>query len=216
MKKNNTRFFVSCVVLLLPLLLGLILWDRLPESMPIHWNAAGEVDGWSSRMTAVVWLPLLLLGVHVLCLVITQLDPRNKDQSHKVIGLLFWLCPLLSLVIGAITYIQAFGLLILGVNEIMLLFMGLIFTLLGNYLPKCRRNYTIGIKVPWALDDDDNWDATHRFAGRLWVIGGLLIMALALLPWRTLASVLMLIILAIMCLGSVLYSYLYYRKHRSI
>ena len=81
---------------------------------------------------------------------------------------------------------------------------------MGSRLPECRRNYTIGIKIPWALDDEENWNATHRFAGKVWMAGGVLFMASALVH-----DALLLILpplLALMLVLPTLYSYLYYKK----
>lgn len=62
----------------------------------------------------------------------------------------------------------------------MMILMGILFILIGNYMPKTRQNYTIGIKVPWALDNEENWNRTHRLAGYLWVAGGIILVILSL------------------------------------
>ena len=82
--------------------------------------------------------------------------------------------------------------------------------IIGNYLPKCKQNYTMGIKIPWTLDNEDNWNKTHRLAGFLWVIGGVLITLNAFLgnEWVFLAITL------VMTLVPVGYSYLYYKNHK--
>ena len=61
---------------------------------------------------------------------------------------------------------------------------GVLFMIIGNYLPKCKQNYTMGIKLPWTLDDEENWNRTHRFAGFLWVAGGVVIAINAFLKWE--------------------------------
>ena len=88
---------------------------------------------------------------------------------------------------------------------------GLMFVAIGNYLPKCRQNYTIGIKVPWTFASEENWNATHRFGGRVWMAGGVVLMLCALLPagWNAGVMVAGIVILAI---APILYSYLYYRR----
>lgn len=92
------------------------------------------------------------------------------------------------------------------------LLMGVIFLVTGNYLPKCRQNYTIGIKLPWTLDDEENWNYTHRLAGKLWMIGGVLIILLGfqtVVPSMAVSMTIMVVVTMIPAIAS----YLYYKKH---
>ncbi len=211
-KKNLKKIIISSLIILLPMLVGLILWNRLPELLPTHWNAAGEIDGWGSRAMVVFGESLGLLGIHWLCIAVCFADPRNKGQSGKALWLVLWVCPALAVLVGATTYLTALGLQPFSMDKIMLIFMGFLFIVIGNYLPKCRRNYTIGIKVPWALDNEENWNATHRFAGKLWVLCGIAIVLLAFLPWAELGFWLSIAILLAAAVASCVYSYVYYRK----
>ena len=91
------------------------------------------------------------------------------------------------------------------------LLMGIVFIVIGNYLPKCKQNYTIGIKIKWTLENEENWNVTHRFAGKVWVIGGLLLMACGFLPafiapWVMVAAMIVLVVVPIV------YSYRYHKK----
>ena len=92
-------------------------------------------------------------------------------------------------------------------------FLGVVFILTGNYMPKCKQNYTIGIKVVWTLNDEENWYRTHRFAGRLWVIGGVVVLVTVLLPMESFLYALFPLV-TIMALAPILYSYLYDRKQQ--
>lgn len=213
-KKNKGKLILGSLLILLPILAGLAMWNRLPEQIPIHWGIDGQVYGWGSKAMAVLFLPLFFLAVHWICILITTADPRNRSQSPKAFGMVLWLCPVVSLLTGAITYAGALGM-ALSVDKLMLVFIGLLFIILGNYLPKCKQNYTIGIKVVWALDDEENWNATHRFAAKLWVACGIIIVLLAFLPWAEVAFGLSMALIVITVLSSVLYSYLYYRRHQS-
>ena len=174
-KKNLKTLIITSIVLLLPILAGLLLWNRLPEQMPTHWNAAGEVDGWSSKPFAVFGLPLILLAAQWLCVLATTTDPKRQNHSEKIYHLVFWIMPVLSIVLHAVTYLTVLG---VGVRMemVMPIFMGLLFVIIGNYLPKCKQNYTIGIKIPWTLNNEENWNKTHRFAGWLWTFCGVAIM----------------------------------------
>ena len=175
-KKNWKLLTCTTLVILLPILAGILLWDRLPARMPTHWNATGEVDGWSSKPFAVFGLPGILLALHWLCVLGTAADPKKRNHSEKLLHLVHWITPALSVVLGAVTYLTALGQPV-RIEVLLPLLTGLLFTIIGNYMPKCKQNYTIGIKIPWTLESEENWNRTHRFAGRLWFLGGLLIIA---------------------------------------
>ena len=112
-----------------------------------------------------------------------------------------------TVVLTTITYMSALGMTV-QVEVIMPIFMGLLLTIIGNYLPKCKRNYTIGIKLPWTLDSEENWNKTHRLAGWTWTIGGILIMATG---WLC-GFVAFIIVLSAMVLTPIIYSYILHKK----
>lgn len=205
-KKNLKTLIITSVVILLPILLGVIMWDKLPEKIPMHWNAAGDVDGWASKPFGVFGMPFILLGFQWLCALVTGADPKKANHSEKVLHLVLWIIPVLQLVLFSITYITALG----GdvpMDVVMSLFMGLLFVIIGNYLPKCQQNYTIGIKMSWTLNSEENWNRTHRFAGRLWVVCGLVIMVAGCFTfWAVFAATLPMVI------APVVYSYTLHRK----
>ena len=206
-KKNWKTLLIASIVMLLPVLVGVILWDQLPEQMPSHWDAAGEIDGWTSKPLAVFGLPALMLAIYWVCVIGTSADPKKDNHSGKVVQLILWIVPILSVVMHTATYAAALGKAV-RMEMIMPIILGLIFTIIGNYLPKCRQNYTIGIKIPWTLNSEENWNKTHRFAGRLWVVCGLGIMVTGFLGGFWYAMTLTLL----MVLAPVLYSYLLHRR----
>ena len=108
-KRNLKVLIISSIVTLLPIVAGLILWNQLPELMPTHWNAAGEIDGWSSKPFAVFGLPLIILAAQWLCVVGTSADPKKQNHSDKVLHLVFWIIPIISVVLSIITYAAALG-----------------------------------------------------------------------------------------------------------
>lgn len=209
-KKNKWELLASSIIILLPALLGLILWNKLPEQMTTHWGADGSADGWSVKALAVFGLPLFILVLHWVCVFFTVKDHKNKDQSKKVLGMIWWICPFLSVFANAITYAAAFGK-DFNIGTLTLISIGLLFLVLGNYLPKCKQNYTIGIKVKWALQNEENWNATHRMGGKLWVIGGLIMMVCVFLP-ETFSSWVVLVLLPVLAVIPIVYSYAYHRK----
>lgn len=209
MKKNKWNMLISSLVILLPVVFGLIFWNKLPEQMVTNWDAHGNANGWSSRSFAVWGLPLFVLLVHWCCIFATSKDPKNTRQSNKIFSVVLWICPVTSLAASTMIYAAALG------KEIAMYFLvyvlvGLFFVVIGNYLPKCKQNYTIGIRVKWALENEENWNATHRFAGKVWVLGGVLMMGCALLPEEISIYVFAALTLGL-SLVSLGYSYYYYK-----
>ena len=206
-KKNLKILIITSLITLLPILAGLILWNQLPEQMPTHWNAAGEIDGWSSKPFAVFCLPLILLGAQWLCVIATSADPKKAAHPEKILHMIFWFIPVLSVVMHSLTYAAALGKEV-KMEAVLPVILGLLFTIIGNYLPKCKQNYTIGIKVPWTLDNEENWNRTHRLAGRLWVVCGLIILFTGFfsLTWIILPTALLMVLVPFV------YSYMVYRK----
>ena len=206
-KKHLKTLIITSILTLLPILAGLYLWNQLPEQVPCHWDVNGEIDGWSSKPFFVFALPGIMLAAQWLCVLGTAADPKKANHSDKVLHLVLWIIPVLSIVLSAITYVVALGHSV-RVEVIMPLIIGLVFTIIGNYLPKCKQSYTVGIKIPWTLDSEENWNRTHRFAGRLWLVCGLGIMLTAFIGgfWVFLPIVLVMVIVPMV------YSYLLHRK----
>ena len=206
-RKNLKVLILTTIVMLLPILAGLILWNQLPEQMPTHWNAAGEVDGWSSKPFAVFGLSLIMVAAQWLCMLGTAADPKKNNHSEKVLHLVLWIVPALSVVLHAVTYATALGHSV-PMEVVMPILIGLIFTIIGNYMPKCKQNYTIGIKIPWTLDNEENWNRTHRFAGWLWTFCGIGIICTGFFGgfWVFLPITLL------MVLAPFIYSYVLHRK----
>ena len=199
MIKNNLKILIiTSIIILLPILAGVALWNQLPESVPIHWNAAGEVDGWASKTMAVFGLPVILLAIQWIGVVATFSDPKKQNHPQKILALVFWLVPVLSLILMAATYFSAMGQDV-RIEFIVYMMLGLLFVFVGNYLPKCKQNYTIGIKIPWTLHSEENWNRTHRLAGYVWVGGGFAIMISGIfgILWVVLAACIVMVFVPI-------------------
>ena len=206
-KKNLKILILTSVVILLPIIAGIVLWDKLPEQVPIHWNISGEADGWCGKAFAVAVMPLIMLGVHWFCLTVTLADPKNQGNSGKIINIVFWIIPVISLALSAFTYSAAIGN-SMNIELFTSLLLGFIFIVTGNYMPKCRQSYTVGIKLPWTLHSEENWNKTHRAAGGVWVLAGVVTIIagfFSLIP-------LMIAALAAAAIFPVIYSYILYRK----
>lgn len=206
-KKNLPKLIITSLIILIPIVIGLILWDKLPDQVPMHWNAQGEVDSYGTKFQAVFLMPLVLVAFHWICILGTSLDPKKQNINDKMVTLVLWIIPIISLLCNSMMYATVLGHKV-NVEIIMPLFMGALFVVIGNYMPKCKQSYTVGIKLPWTLDNEENWNKTHRLAGFLWVISGVIIMATAFLG----AFWLFFIVLIPMVVIPFVYSYLLYKK----
>ena len=211
LKKYRKTLIITTIITLLPVLAGIILWDKLPEEFPIHFDIAGDVDGWSSKTFGVFGMPLILAAVQWLC-VLGSLkgDPKAENLEGKVFGLVLWIVPVMSVLLHALVYCTALGM-EMNVQIVIPVVMGLLLAIIGNWLPKCKQTYTLGIKLPWTLENEDNWNRTHRFAGPVWVVCGMVIMVCGLIGgaflWVMLAAFL------VMLIAPTAYSYLLFAGH---
>lgn len=210
-KNNKWKIIISCILILIPTVVGLVLWNKLPNVMPTHWGVNGEVDGYSDKGFVVFGMPAILLAMQLFALFITSLDKRSRTQNKKVFGLIFFIVPFVSLYVFTMMYSWALGF-SFDVGTISLLCVGVLIAAIGNYLPKCKQNYYIGVRLPWTLDSEANWNATHRFAGKIWVVGGIALVFIGLLP-GTLKVVGFIIDLCVLIIAPCVYSYLYSRKN---
>jgi uncharacterized membrane protein len=158
-------------------------WLQLPADaqVPIHWGPDGQPDGWADKTVGLLLLPFLASGVAALLAIIPRIEPRrtNIERSGKAYGAIW---------IGVMALLG--GLHVLAVSVAMgaavditrLLFvgMGVLFIVIGNYLPKVRSNYMAGIRTPWTLTSEVAWTKTHRLGGWLFVIEGIVFLVLGL------------------------------------
>ena len=209
-KRYKWQLIVSSIIILLPILAGLLIWNFLPDQIVTHWNFSGEPDGLSGKGFTVFVLPMILFVAHWICVIGTSLDPKNKEQNKKISSMMFWIIPIISLLMCGLTYTIALGYEV-NIGVMVRILLGLMFLIIGNYMPKCKQNHTIGIKVKWSLRNEENWNKTHRFAGRLWVVGGLFLLATLFIPLESFAYIFFPLIF-VMAFLPMIYSYNYFKK----
>lgn len=188
MKYTNWKRILSCLLIAAPWVVTAIIQ-----------KAAG----------ALFFAPVLLCG-HRLCLHITAIDPGNAKQSRKVLDLLLWIFPVISLFCALTFHLSVRS----GGSSVMLVtadFLGILFLIIGNYLPKCRRNSTIGIKIKWTLENEENWNATHRFGGIVWVACSLGFFLIGCLPLNWFVPGIAVLVVFMVLLPTA-YSYRCYRR----
>ena len=163
--------------------------------------------GWQMAWEAAAFL----LG-HWLVLLVVFSDRRNREnQSRKAVRLIFWIMPAVSLLTGGVTALLQRGVQSAStLSTAMAMGFGLLFIVLGNYMPKFRQNSFMGIRVKWTLESEANWNATHRMGGKVWVAGGFACLAGAMLPVKAMGAVFP-VVLVTVALAPIVYSY-YYSK----
>lgn len=208
LKENKWKIFLTSFITLLPILVGLALWDYLPERIPIHFDFNGTPDNWAGKAFAVFGMPLIMLGCHLICILATSTDPKKNNIGKKTLSLLFWIVPMISVGLNAGLYAYAMDIK-LGVSTLCLMIVGVMSLIMGNIIPKVKQNYSFGIKTSWALEDPDNWYHTHRVAGWCMVTSGLILIATSFAAnlWIVLASV------TLSGIIPCVYSYIYYIRH---
>lgn len=208
LKKNKTILIVTTIVMFLPIIVGLAMWNILPDEIVTHWGVNGAPDSWSSKTFAIFGIPLFMLVIHWICVLVTAFFANCENVGKKAIHLVFWICPVMSIVCMSMVYAEALGIGI-SVEIFMPLFIGILFIIVGNYMPKCKRNYVIGVKLPWTVKSDENWYKTHRLAGIIWVTGGFITIITALFRMPLIAFILIILMIII----PMIYSFAYYLKN---
>lgn len=210
-KKNKRKLLISSAVILLPMLIGIFGGKILPEEIAVHWGFGGEADGYMKASATFIVLPLVLLAFHVGCMGLTDVICKNLEQNKKVMEITFWVIPAISLIACGVILAAAFGYSASLILTCIWVLLALTFVYIGNYMPKTTRNVAMGIKVKWTLASDENWNATHRFAGKVWFILGILCLAAVFLPAAAFPyAVLAMVLIAV--IPPILYSYLFYKK----
>ena len=183
----------------------------MPDTVPTHWDINGEINGYSGKGTTVFLaaLPLLLLALFYY---IPKIDPRGKNyEKHEKAYSIF--CVMMTLFMNAMVWITdaaIFGYPV-KINQWVPIGVGLLLITVGNYMPQIRSNYTLGIKTPWALNNEWVWKKTHAMGGITFCIMGILMLLSGIFTSAWLAN-----LAAAVIIGGVfwmyLYSYLMYRK----
>lgn len=192
-----------------PFLLSAAFYSRVPDRIAVHWDASGTANGYGSKGFGLFAVPAILLGTAVLVNVMLKIDPRsgNIDRSPQMKRAARWFIVILANAMDLFIILNALGIRF-NMSLAVMTLVGIGIAVIGNYLPKCKFNYTMGIRVPWTLASEENWRKTHRMAGPFWVLGGVLIVFSGIfgLPWLMIAA---LVLLTAVPIG---YSYVIFRK----
>lgn len=197
------------ILMLLPNIYFLSIYNQLPEQVPIHWNIQGEADNYGPKWV----LPLIHLGVYALLLIAPIIDPRKKN--YQVFSKAYY-----RLRLALILFFGAFNVLVfmsqlghdIDISRILVIGIFLLFIVLGNYMNNLKPNWFIGIRTPWTMENEEVWRKTHYLASRLFFGFGLIALILSFfLAEKTLLPML-LIVTILAALIPVVYSYKIYKE----
>jgi uncharacterized membrane protein len=202
------------LIALIPFVYLASIWNQLPETIPMHWNASGEIDRYGSKNG--LWLTTFMMAGlgYFLFLVLPKIDPKGKlnNMGNKLNHLRFALSIFMSALAVFIIYSTKQS---ESKPTFIFILIGLLFTILGNYFKTIKPNYFIGIRTPWTLENEDVWKKTHLLGGKLWFTGGLLIILFSLLLPENLSLYLFLGVTIIISAVPIVYSYLEFKKSKA-
>ena len=215
---NRYFKFLIWPVALVPIAYLAVIWPSLPEKMAIHFDLKGTADRYGSKTELLVMVAVfsaMCIGIYFLLSNIYKIDPKkyaadNKDRLHRM-G--FAIAVFMAALSCFIIYSTSRGSMEMGMRYVFA-GVGLLLCLIGNYMHTIKPNYFAGIRLPWTLNNEDNWRKTHLLAGKLWFVGGLVIAILCFLLPDAVAMILFFILTVVLILVPVIYSYRLYKKNK--
>jgi uncharacterized membrane protein len=181
MKEEKRLIIITSVMTLVPTIVGLIMWKDLPQKMPSHWNSNGEVDGFTNKAMFIFLGNFYLLILHLIISFATMFDKKIESLNKKVVRFALWIVPTIAIMATAVIYPIALGT-DLHASDLMLCFIGVIYTIIGIYLSKVKFRSAIGIRTPSTMRSLMNWIATHNMAEPVWMTAGMIIVFAGCLP----------------------------------
>lgn len=217
MKKFTLWDLVAIMIALIPIAYLEYVYDSLPAQVALHYGINGAANRYGPKHDLLT-LEMILAGVSILLYLLMKflpsIDPKRQvkygERSFLRLGMIFVIfLAALNLFMSLAAVDKA-----IRTDRLILALAGLLFIFLGNIIYSIKPNYFAGIRTPWALEDERNWRATHRLAGKVWVAGGILITAERLVLSSVLGSYIFIAGIAVMTLIPAIYSYIYFKKHQ--
>ncbi|MDR1101121.1 MAG: SdpI family protein [Clostridiales bacterium] len=211
---KNRKIFIFCIAIALAqLVAAAILYRYLPDLIPSHWDAAGNINGFSATWTLFIF-PAFTLLFTLLIQALPKIDPKGKNvEKSALLPITQVSVAVLMTIVMAIVLAASFGI-SMPVNVIIPLIIGLMFVLMGSYMPKVKQNYSVGLRLPWTLASENVWVKTHKFGGYVFVISGVVFILGALIP-APLNFILPLSVMTAGLIVTAVYSYREFKKETS-
>ena len=201
-------------IVLLPFIYLAYIWNQLPEKVPMHWNIKGEVDRYGEKIELIIIPILLPLLIYIIFLVVPKIDPKNKlnKMGNKLQTIKFLLTTFMSILALFIIYTaknESFA----NPNYIVLL-IGVLYIIFGNYFKTIKANYFIGIRTPWTLESETVWKKTHQLGGKMWFVGGIIVVITSLILGKETNFTIFLLITGIIAVIPIVYSYITFKNEK--
>lgn len=199
------------LLIIIAIIVGLQMYASLPDEVPTHWNAQGEVDATGSKNFAIFFFPSLAIGIYLLMLLIPFIDPFRKKYKTFIMPY-FWMRTVLIAFLLAIYIYSLFAASGTKLNIIYVIVpaLSVLFIVFGLLMPKIKRNYFVGIRTPWTIHSEKTWNKTHKFGGKSFVIAG--IVSLLALFFKEYVFSIFITVILLASLIPVVYSYFVFRK----
>ncbi len=193
-------------------LVALISYNYLPERIPVHFDAAGNIDRYGGRIS-IFLAPAIIVAMILLAEFVRNVDPKRNayNKFNKQYYMIFFAVSLLMFIIQLYTIAVIMNIKILNISILMPVAVGMMFTVIGNSMPKFKQNFYAGIRTSWTLSDEEIWFKTHRFGGKIWFAGGIFMMATAILP-NNMNFIVFTFLALVLALLPIIYSYVIYRN----
>jgi uncharacterized membrane protein len=191
------------------------IWDKLPEIIPVHWNYKGEIDRYGNKIE-ILLIPILLpLLTYLIFLIVPKIDPKNKikNMGVKFENLKILTVTFMSILASFILH-SIYTSTILNSNFLILL-IGVLYIILGNYFKTIKANYFIGIRTPWTLESELVWKETHKLGGVIWFIGGVFVVFASLFFSKEINKIIFFTVTVILALVPTIYSYVLFQNEKN-
>ncbi|MFP4016077.1 MAG: SdpI family protein [Halanaerobiales bacterium] len=211
---KKTWFLLALIAAMF--IVSIVVYSDLPEKVPMHWNLQGEVDDYVNHFWGAFMLPLIGLGIFLLMLVAPLIDPsKNNYSKFSKIYRLFRIIMIVFIAVLHFVVISAALGYNLDIGRIIVLVLAIFYLVFGNYMPRIRHNYFLGIKSPWTLDSEKVWRKTHRFTGKLFLASGI-IMLISVLFGDIIRFILVMVSILGSSIAGIVYSYFVYREEEDL
>ncbi len=215
--KNFSKELILWIILAIPYVYLAIVWDELPQTVPTHFDLRGNPNDWSDKSVLLILPGAMGLLVYGLMYFAPRLDPKRKieQMGDKYYTLRLIMTTFISALMVYVLIISKDGMMKNPGSLFALL--GGFFAVMGNYFQTVRPNYFIGIRTPWTLENETVWKKTHTISGRVWMVGGLLIVITALLIHTSTGQFIAFAsLMSLMVIIPVVYSYIIYRHEKKM
>lgn len=169
---KNKKLQWSALLFIIPFAMGLYYYDDLPQQVAIHFDSSNAADGFADKTFAIFGLPAGMLVLHFIIIFFLKKDPKRKNMPSIMMNIMYIFIPLLTILVMGITIFYSLGTKV-NIGIVISIPIGILFLILGNYLPKVKQNYSMGIKTPWTLNNEEVWNKTHRLGGFCFIVMGL-------------------------------------------